>query len=289
MLLAGKQMERSFYCNVYCIKILILAVCCVNTNYSHSEAEVVVETQGYASFAPYVHGVKETTGLSPAYRAEFMSQVDLYRKGPLVISGLVGNMTIISRSDSSIFNLDKIRYTLSPGFRYEFDTWFIKGVFNHESLYSISRGEQLGGAYWQNSIRLGIGTKTSSFLYLPDKYINETDPKGGALDAQCSFGTFLHGSESIWVAKNHSYRYEMLALVRYHVGIFRKWIASMSLRQHIWLKDDHGSEKKASITLDFFRKGAGKLFGMYYVFNIYDSYTENNEDKLGALGLRIIY
>ncbi|MFC1608306.1 hypothetical protein ACFL47_10080 [Candidatus Latescibacterota bacterium] len=254
-----------------------------------SEAELLIHTQGIVSFAPYLHGIKETTGLSPGYRAEFLSQVDIFRKGNLIFSGLAGNMTMISRSDSSLFNLDKIRYTVSPACRYEFDTWFVKGVFHHESLYSISKSEKISGAYWQNSIRLGIGTKNSSFLYLPDKYLQGTDSPGKDIDAQCSVGKFLHGSKSIWVAKNHNYKYELLALIRYHAGSFHNWIASLSLSQHIWLKADKTTENKGSITLNLYRKGNDKLFGVYYQYNYYDTYTENNEDKLGAIGLRAIY
>ena len=270
-------------------KIIALAACLSAGIRAESAAELLLHTQGHASFAPYVHGVKETAGLHPGYRAEFASQVDFFRKGRFVVTGLVGNMTVISRSDSSIFNLDKIRYTLSPGFRYEFKTWYVRGVYHHESLYSISRAEEIGGAYWQNSIRLGAGTKGSSFLYLPEKYFSGTEPKGRAFDAQCSVGAYLHGSHSIWVARNHSYRYEMLALLRYHAGSVHNWIVSFSIDQHLWLKADNSSENKSAVTINLFRRGVGNLFGIYYVYTVYDAYVENNEDKLGALGLRVIY
>jgi len=293
--------------------IIFMTICLSIVCRTQSVAELIMHTQGHASFAPYANGVKETAGLRPGYRAEFASQVDFFRNGRFVITGLVGNMTIISRSDSSIFNLDKIRYTLSPGFRYEFKTWYVKGVYYHESLYSISRAEEIGGAYWQNSIRLGAGTKGSTFLYLPEKYLSGTEPHGRAFDAQCSVGAYLHGSESIWVAKNHTYRFEMLALLRYHAGSVRNWIVSFSLNQHLRLKADNTSENKSVVTINLFRRGSNnrsggdirsgignryggdnrnggdKLFGIYYVYTVYDAYAENNEDRLGALGLRVIY
>ena len=218
--------HRAIYRQKYLTIIVFFAFFVVP---SETLSQILMHTQGYVSFAPYIHGRNEVGGLSPGYRAEFLSHVDFFRKKRLVVSGIVGNMTIISRSDSSVFNLDKIRYILSPSIRYEYDTWFLKGVFHHESLYSISKAEDLNGAYWQNSIRIGVGSKSSSFLFLPEKYLIDGDVRGSAFDAQCTLGAYLHGSKSIWVAKNHNYRYEMLALVRYHAGSIYSWIVSSTL------------------------------------------------------------
>ncbi len=269
--------------------MLVLVGCLILIGNDEASGELLMQTQGYASFAPYIHGVEKTAGLYPGYRAEFLSHVDFFRKGRFVASGIVGNMTIISRSDSTVFNLDKIRYTLSPGIRYEFDTWFIQSVFHHESLYSISRAEDFNGAYWQNSIRFGIGTKSSSYLYLPEKFTSGAGIRGSSFDARCTAGMFMHGSDSVWSARNHSYRYEMLSVLRYHVSAIHNWIISSTLNQHLWLKEDNSSENKTSLTINFYKKATGRLFGIYYVYTLYDSYEENNEDKQGALGLRIVY
>ena len=256
---------------------------------SSSEAKLVMQTQGTASFAFYVNGVKKTEDLYPMYRAEFLAYVDFYRVGNLFLTGLVGNMTVISRSDSSIFNLDKIRYTLSPGFRYEFNRWLIRGSYHHESLYSLSRAEEREGAYWQNGIRLGVGSKGSYYLYLDDMYRNIDDTFLTSWDFQINGGIFLHGSKSILVAKNHDYRYEVFSLIRYHLCTFHKWAYFAGLNQHLWIKSDNTTENKINLTLNFFRKGAVNFFGIYYTYTMYDSYKENNENKLGALGFRIIF
>ena len=254
-----------------------------------SEAELLMHTQGTASFAPYVNGIKKTKGLYPGYRAECQAHVDFYKNNNLILTGLVGNMTIISRSDSSVFNLDKIRYTLAPGFRYEFNRWILRGSFHHESLYSLSRIEEQEGAFWQNSIRFGVGTKGSYYLYFDDRYRNVDDTFINSWDIQVNGGVFLHGSKSIWVAKNHNYRYELFSLLRYHVCTFHKWVYFAGLNQHLWIKSDNETEHKESLTLSFFRKGSVNFFGIYYTYTMYDSYKENNENKLGALGIRFIF
>ena len=263
---------------------LIMAVCSET-----AEAKLVMQTRGTASFAPYVSGVKKTDALYPGYRAEFLAHVDFYRDGRFVLTGIVGNMTVISRSDSSVFNLDRILYTLSPGFRYEFNRWIIRGSVHHESLYSISRSESMSGAYWQNSIRIGAGTKGSYYLFLRDQYRDVHNAFINSWDAQVNAGVFLRGSGSIWSAKNQNYRYEFFSLLRYHIGTFRKWAFFTGLTEHLWVKTDNATEQKIAVTVNFFRKGAFDFFGIYYTHTLYDTYTENNEDGLGALGLRIVF
>ena len=232
---------------------------------------------------------KKNDDLYPGYRAEFLSHIDFYRDKRLVLTGLVGNMTIISRSDSSIFNLDKIRYTIAPGFRYEFEKWFIKGSIHHESLYSISRAEEQKGAYWQNSIRLGVGTKGSYYLYLPEIYQAYSNTLINKWDSQVNAGAFLHGSDSIWIARNQDYRYELFSLTRYHLAVHKQWIYFITLSQHLWIQTDKSTENKIAILLNCFRKGKDGIFGVYYLFNVYDSYAENNENKYGSVGLRVIF
>ncbi|MFC1551988.1 hypothetical protein ACFL6P_05410 [Candidatus Latescibacterota bacterium] len=256
---------------------------------SSTEAKLIMQTHGSASFASYLHGIDNDEELYPGYRAEFLSNTDLYRHKRFVLTGIVENMTIISRSDSSVFNLDKIRYTIAPGFRYELDTWLVKGSLHHESLYSISRAEEIKGAFWQNSVRLGLGTKGSSYLFLPELYQGYTNTVINKWDAQINAGVFLHGSDSIWSARNHDYRYELFSQTRFHVAAFNRWAYFITLRQHLWMKDDNSADNKVTVLLNFFRKGRDGIFGVYYIYNIYDSYIENNENKLGALGVRIVF
>jgi hypothetical protein len=266
------------------IVILLISLVPVMT----CEAELVMDTHGMVSFSPYVQGVKKTEGLYPGYRAEFIANVDFVRWHRLFVTGVVGNTTMISRSETSIFTLDKIHYTISPAFRYEMKKWMIRGSFNHESIYNISRKENYG-AFWMNSFRLGAGSKGAYYLYLRDEYKNVNNTFLNEWDGQINAGVFLHGSESIWIARNQNYRYEAFGLLRYHMGVFNNWAYFASLRQHLWRKSDRSFEHKISMTLNAFRKGAENFFGIFYTYTIYDTNSEDNENKLGTLGLRVVF
>jgi len=252
-------------------------------------ANLLMETHGITTFAPYVNGVKKTDGLYPGYRGEFLAHVDFLREGNLFLTGLIGNMTIISRSDSSVFTLDRIRYTVAPGLRYERRTWIATGSFHHESIYAISKAEERSGAFWANSIRMGIGTKESYTLYMRERYDHPERGLLGAWDAQINAGVFLNGTGSIWTAKNHDYRYEFFGLVRFYSGKIGKWVQYIGYNQHFWISGNNSTQAKASFTVNMFRKGAGNYFGVVYTYVAYDTFLQNNEKRLGSLGLRIVF
>jgi len=248
-----------------------------------------MRTQGYVSLAPYVTGINKSDTYYPGYRAEFMATVDMFRFKQLILTGIVGNETLINRADTVLVKLDRIHYIVSPGFRIEFKKWLVKGSYHHESINRIDHEEILGGAYWTNSFRLGAGSKGSSYLYLPEEYMKINNLLLNSIDVQADVGVFLHGSESIWVAKNHDYRYEFLGLVRYHLGIFRNWAIFMNLRQHLWITQDDSVEEQYKITINFFKKGSASFFGLYYTHTVYDNTTIDNEDGMGAVGMKIIF
>ena len=252
-------------------------------------AELLMETHGYVSFAPYVNGAQRTEGLYPGYRADFLAHVDFARWRNVIFTGLVGNRTLISRSQTSIFQLDRIHYTLSPGIRCDFTTWIARASINHESIYSLSRAEEVKGATWENSIRFGVGTKGAYYLYLQEEFKNIGDRFINSIDAQINCGVFLRGSESIWVARNHRYKFEEFSLVRYQIGSFNKWIFFTGVSQNLWIRLNNEYEHKIAVTINSFRKGSVSLFGFYYTYTLYDTYTMDNENRMGALGFRVIF
>lgn len=268
-------------------------------------SEVVLDTHGTMSFAPYVHGMSRTYDVVelssgsgktqryyPAYRASFLANVDLLRWNRLVLVGSVGNTTVIAATDSTFFNLNRIHYVVAPGLRYEFPNLVVRGSFNHESIFSLSRPEYLErrkGPYWQNSFRLGIGTRGSHYLFLREEYLNLNNRLLNSWDAQINGGVFLHGSESIWISRNNPYRYEEFSLFRYHLGVFSNWAYFATFRQFLWVRLDHKCEQNLNITFNAFRKGAVNFFGFFYTYTIYDNSIEDNENRLGAVGLRAVF
>ncbi len=271
------------------MKSILASVAAILIAAGTSESKLLMDTHGIVSFAPYVNGVKKTDGLYPGYRAEFLAHADFYQHGRLVLTGLVGNMTAISRSDSSFFTLDRIRYTLSPGFRLEFTGWLIRGSVHHESIYTISRAEDREGAYWANSIRLGAGTKGSYSIYLRERYRGVSNRFLHALDANIDAGMILHGKRSIWSAKNHDYRWETLGQVRYHIGSFGKWVFFTGASDHMRIRENRETENTFVLSLHVLRKGLFSFFGVVYSYTPYDTFSENNENGLGSVSLRAVF
>ena len=267
------------------------------------DAELLFDTHGMLSFAPYIIGKNKTSDVIqlsetktqtfyPAYRAEFISHIDFFRRKNLILTGQVGNTTVISTTDSSLFSLNRIHYIFAPGIRYELRNFIIRSSFHHESIYSLSRSEILArrkGPYAQNSIRLGVGSRGSYYLYLRDEYRNVNDTFLNSFDAQVNVGVFLRGSESIWTAKNNPYRYEEFSLIRYHLGVFNRWVYFASFRQFLWKRLDSRIEQNINITLNTFKKGAENFFGIFLSYTLYDNSVEDNENKLGSLGIRVLF
>ena len=268
-------------------------------------AEFLMDTHGMVSFSPYIHGMGRTYDTvrltpdgrlsekrTPSYRAEFIAHIDFARWNRLVLTGSVGNTTMISSTDSSFFTLNRIHYLVSPGFRYEWGELIMRAGFHHESIYSLSRPENLDrrtGPYWQNSVRVGVGTRGAYWLYLPEEYRNVNNRFLNRWDAQVNAGVFIRGSDSIWSARNNPYRAEQYSLVRYHLGVFHNWAYFASFRQFLWLRMDRKKEQNLNITLNVFRKGAVNFFGIFYTYTIYDNSTEDNENRLGAFGFRVVF
>ncbi len=268
---------------------LYAAMLVIGSPVGNVRSELLMDTHGYVSFSPYVAGVREINGLYPGYRAEFLAHVDVVRWRNFIFTGLVGNHTMISRSDASIFQMDRIRYILAPGVRYDGGSWIMRASWFHESVYALSRAEDEGGAAWHNSIRLGVGTKGAYYLYLRERLRQKGDGFLNVFDAQVNLGVFLRGSESIWVAKNNDYQYEESSLLRYQIASFYGWLYFVSLSQQLWINLDNNVEQKLDVRLNAMKKGSVSLFGWYFIYTFYDTYTADNEDGLGALGLRIIF
>ena len=253
------------------------------------QGQLLIRTQGSVSVAPYIHGIDKSAVLYPGYRAVFNATIDFYQIGNLFLTGLVGNETVINRADTILVKLDRLHYSVSPGFRLEFHEWLVKGAFHHESINRIDQEESLGGASWQNIVRLGIGSKGSSYLFLPEEYQHRNNEWMNTFDAEIGGGIFLHGSESIWSAKNHNYRYEVFSLLRHHIGIFKNWAFFSTLRQRLWISADDSVEQQYKITFNIFRKGAVNFFGIFYTYTFHDTSTMDNEDRTGALGIKLVF
>ncbi len=250
--------------------------------------EVLMLTHGQITFAPYVNGPSPQHGFFPGYRSDFFTYVDFFSWKGFISNWLIANTTLISRPDSTLFRLDRIRYTLTPGYRYEFDKWLISGLLLHECIHTVSRDEDKGSVWW-NSFQFGFGSKGSYPQFLVEKYQRPHFNLRNSVDAQLNFGAFLYGHESVWLAQNHNYRYEEFGLLRYHFGRWVRWGVFLDLPEHVWLTDENKVEAKVSPTLNLFLLGKVNIASLFYTYHVFDNNSHDNESGLGILGFKIVF
>jgi hypothetical protein len=253
--------------------------------------EVVMRTHGQITFAPYVHGESPREDVFPGYRSDFFTYVDFFSWKGFISNWLIANTTLIERPDSTIFRLDRIRYTLTPGYRYEFDEWLISGLLLHECIHTVSRPEKDGSIWW-NSFRIGFGTKGAYPMHLVEKYKSRRLAFRQKVDAQINVGAFLYGDESVWLAQNHDYRYEEFGLIRFHVGRWGRggrWGLFVDVPHHLWLTSTNEVEAKVSPTVNLFLLGRFNFASLYYTWHLHDTNVHDNEQGLGLLGFKIVF
>lgn len=258
-------------------------------NWVSNDFEVLMRTHGQVTFAPYVHGGSARNGFQPGYRSDFNVDVDFFAWKGLISNWRIANSTIIERPESTTFRVDRIRYTLTPGYRKEFDKWQINGMLLHECIHSVSRQESTGSMWW-NSFRFGFGSKGAYQQFLVERY---TSPIAWNLwnlwDYQFNLGTFLYGKPSAWLAQNHIYRYEESAMLRVHLRRWGRWGAYADLAQNFWVNSRWELEQKWSATANLMLRGKMNLASVYYTYHFYDDNTHDNEDGLGAMGFKIVF
>ncbi len=251
--------------------------------------EVIMRTHGQITFASYIHGGPPRTGVNPGYRSDFQAYIDFFSWKGLISNWLIANTTLIERSDTSLFKLDRIRYTLTPGYRYEFPGWIISGLLLHECIHTVSRDESNGSIWW-NSFQFGFGSKGAYPQFLWMRYtLPQSSRFWNRFDYQMNAGAFLYGRRSIWIAQNHDYRYEQFGMLRYHVGRLGPWGFYTDLNEHLWWNGDGSEESTWSVTANLLLTGRINLAALYYTYTFRDSNVPDNQEGMGALGFKIVF
>ena len=256
--------------------------------------EVLMNTSGQVTFAPYVNVRQPRNDFSPGYRSDFYAYVDFFKWKGLISNWLIANTTEIEKSDSNSFQLHRIRYTLTPGYRYEFDSWIISGLLLHECIHAIDHHVDEGSVWW-NSFQFGFGSKGAYQQFLVERYRNLERPRyplshfEDKWDYQLNVGVFLHGAQSIWLAQNNDYRYEEFSMLRYHVGRWGHWGGYMDLNDHFWYRANKTFEQKWSATANLLLMGKANIAGLYYTYVFFDDNNIDNENRLGSAGFKIVF
>ncbi|HAO99948.1 MAG TPA: hypothetical protein DCQ83_07900 [Fibrobacteres bacterium] len=257
--------------------------------------EVLMNTNGQITFAPYLNGRQPRNDFAPGYRSDFYAYVDFFKWKGLVSNWLIANSTIIESSDSSNFKLHRIRYTLTPGYRYEFDTWLISGLLLHECIHEIDHGPT-GGSIWWNSFRFGFGSKAAYQQFLVERYRKPFSSFLGHWDYQINAGVFLHkfgqsadDPGSIWLAQNNDYRYEEFSLLRYYIGRWGRWGSYADLNNNMWYRANGSIEQKWSINTNLLLRGRANIAALYCNYVLFDNNNIDNENGLAAAGFKIVF
>lgn len=250
--------------------------------------ELIMRTYGDITIAPTVHGAKPSEKIYNGYRSEFMTYVDFFRVHGIVFNSLLGNTTIISNFDSTGMRLDRIRYTLTPGFRIERKRWIFRGTLHHECIHTIGRREEKGSIWW-NSLQLGIGTREAYYLYLNEEYRKKNNIFLNTWDARVDIGYVIPARSTILTGQNHDFVFEQHGLLRYHLGVIENMAFFATLRHNFWVKTDSSAEQQILLTLNLFRKGTKNFAGIFYTYSFYDTFSLDNSEHLGYLGFRILY
>ena len=268
---------------IFVIVLLLVSV----QNVSGGTVSLLLQPSGQVSFAPTLFGQNKFSDLEPGYRTDLFVYMDLFKYDQWIFSFYTSNTTLISRDASTLFTLDRIRYTLAPGFRHVFRKWVASGMLFHECIHTISRPEKNGSVYW-NTIRIGTGTKGAYHFYLVDKYMTRDFTLRNSIDVRLDVDFYLRGDAFSLIAQNHQYRLGSSELIRYHFDFLkRQFFADCAHR--FWLEDDSIWTQKLSAALNWVLPGRKKLATFFFQYTLFDDNPYDNEDTLGVVGFRMVF
>jgi hypothetical protein len=140
-----------------------------------------------------------------------------------------------------------------------------------------------------NSIQLAVGTKGSNYLYIREEFKNSSDQFLNHFDGRLFVAVFREPNETIWTGRNHDYDFKVGGRLRFQIGSFNRWAFFMGSDLTGWHRESGDWEGKGLIRINVFRKGLQNFAGIYYSYNVYDTFRPDNEAYLGALGLQVIF
>lgn len=275
-------------------KMVFLGLLCVNLHagsflgWLTQDFQVLMRTHGEISFAPYVHGEFNEFEVTPGYRSDFHTYVDFFEWKGFVSNWLIANTTIIENNKETGLTLDKIRYTLTPGYRIEFEKYLISGLLLHECIHTISKPEKEGAVWW-NSFQLGFGSNGSYPRHLVNIYKRNSIESFPNWDYNFNFGAFLYGEKSQWIQQNHEYRYEYFHKLRFHYGKWKYWGFYSDYKHHTWIDVHNDFENKISLDFNILLSGVENLASVFYKYTVHDTFAKDNTNELGAVGFKIIF
>lgn len=258
-------------------------------NWLARDFSVLMSTSGQVDFAPVVFGRQRGPDPPDGYRSDFQVWVDFFRWKGFTSNWLIGNTTIMSRDDSTALRLSRIRYILTPGYRYEFDGWQVSGLLLHECVHTVSRPESEAGATWWNSFQIGAGTFGAYHDHLVEAYRNGRGFASPGIDGRIDFGQFLYGGRSVWIGRNHDFRQELFGTLRVRLGSAGPFGFFQDASPHLWRTAGGHVLQRWDLSTHMYLLGRHNIAGGYFRWIPLDQSPVDNEDGLGQIGFEIVF
>ena len=253
-----------------------------------ARAELEFESSGGTYFQYYLTQDNRFSEMDPGYRFAFSIDNLIYRtsRGHFFIDA--ANATVISRQDTAVIKLDKIRYRIDPGFRLTEQRYEANFLISHECIHQIDRPREGGSIFW-NSVQANFGTQGAYDHNLVARVVDRDFQLRNSLDYRVGTDAYFFGHASDFIAQNHDYRGHTQALVRYNWALWKSSAFYADLKQDAWVTAKAHVQTKGTAQLNWIllsRKSVGVLYTEYtYV----DQNPFDNENSLWSLGVRILY
>jgi len=251
-------------------------------------AQWLMETHGWITLEDYVHGPELDPDFRRSQRSEFTGIIDLYRWRMVTATMLIGTTTDMSQWDTGGYFLDHVTYSYTYGARIDLQRWVIRADYHHDCIHLLNRPE-LDGSIWWNAFQVKAGSRGSFYLYVSDDYGLVDNGFIGDVDSRIGFSAYRKAGRSLQTGQNHNYQYEFSNLTRFNLAKLDRFIAFADQTNRLWITWDGEQEYKGELTLNLMYKGEKQYLGIYYEYHLPDSYEKDREDRLGSVGMRILF
>lgn len=246
------------------------------------------ESRGGTSFLYYLTQENRYSQLPPGYRFDFSLDNQFYRfsHGHAFLN--LANSTVISRHDTSLVQLDKIRYKLEPGYRHTWARSEASISLSHECLHNIDRERQNGSVFW-NTTQLNWGTHGAFERNLISRVVQRDFQLRNSWDFLLNLDVFFFGDALYWIDQNHNYRGHASTLVRYNWALLQNMAFYADLRHESWINANAEWEHKDKIQLNWILVSKKSIGMVFLEYTILDQNPYDNEHSLWGLGFRILH
>lgn len=276
---------QSILLSLICIVAILFAS---DNKKADSDFNMHFRATGLFSIGAHLYGKPKYGDLGPGYRSDMMINMELISYKDLTFDFLTAASTSIARLPDDPIQMDKIRYNLTPTFRYSLTKSIITASLYHLCIHTISRPENENGSTWWNAVQAGWGTKGAYSFYFIQKYNNRDFSLRNSFDITINAGYYLHGKAPL-IGNNHDYVCDLSGLIRYHFGIFRNKTIFIDTYYRIWYDKSKKTTVKLTGEINYVILAFDNIASVYFNHCIIDQNPYDNEYSLGALGLKIIF